>query len=581
MDTAQSPSLTIQEPTPIDQSNPAVEDDYNPKPINRKKKKRVLKDTTITPSPPSSSSSSSVTASMNRGSHVAYKRRSPKVVYAPLRHRGGVGDGDVEAIALPLGMSFAAVVAQILERKDAAGERLSVDHLSMSVWSNFIDAWNVWKTELNVSTCMQICTSAVRESLANVFGDKFDFFARNFQKSFGSTLSTLRLINESSINKRPPALIHQNLEISASDRTPNKSVDCTSSTCIKDCDSETDFTTSLTGDQTHILEEVEENISMGCLGQELALHGQTNQLACAPSSYPVINMFSTIERSVVEQARSNDLKEIEIGLAMKKLKLEEDLLNLTSESNYLERSKLVMGMSKASFRVGKFKTQLEDTRHAELHRKCMDCLVAGLFIMSASLSYSTYVYSYKRIKEATASCSVSHKESKFGWFVKPFSSFNSWLQILTCQVQVVSQMAFGILIIIAVAFLLVQRSSTQQRTMPITFILLLLGALCGFTGKLCVDTLGGSGLQWLLYWEALCTLQFFSNVFTSNLFCLLHGPVIAIAQGTKPNTICPYWFRQSLFYTTSLLLLPLCCGLLPFAGPGEWIDHFFFDKTDG
>uniref|UniRef100_A0A6N2M0N9 Uncharacterized protein n=1 Tax=Salix viminalis TaxID=40686 RepID=A0A6N2M0N9_SALVM len=55
-------------------------------------------------------------------------------------------------------MSFAAVVAQIcnygiqmsykhlevLERKDAAGERMSVDHLSM------------------------ICTSAVRESLANV-----------------------------------------------------------------------------------------------------------------------------------------------------------------------------------------------------------------------------------------------------------------------------------------------------------------------------------------------------------------------------------------------------------------------------
>ncbi|KAJ6419538.1 hypothetical protein OIU84_029607 [Salix udensis] len=385
MDTAPSPSLTIQEPTPIDQSNPAVEDDYNPKPINRKKKKRVLKDTTITPSPPSSSSSSSVTASMNRSSHVAYKRRSPRVVYAPLRHRGGVGDGDVEAIALPLGMSFAAVVAQILERKDAAGERLSVDHLSM------------------------ICTSAVRESLANVFGDKFDFFARNFQKSFGSTLSTLRLINESSINKRPPALIHQSLEISAPDRTPNKSVDCTSSTCIKDYDSETDFPTSSTGDQTHILEEVEENISMGCLGQELALHGQTNQLACAPSSYPVINMFSTIERSVVEQARSNDLKEIEIGLAVKKLKLEEDLLNLTSESNYLERSKLVMGMSKASFKVGKFKTQLEDTRHAELHRKCLDCLVAGLFIMSASLSYSTYVYSYKRIKEATASCSLSHK----------------------------------------------------------------------------------------------------------------------------------------------------------------------------
>ncbi|KAL3584062.1 hypothetical protein D5086_015123 [Populus alba] len=519
-DPSPSPSLTIQEPTPTDHSNPAVENGYNLKPTYRKKKKRIFKDTTIKPPPPSSSSSSSVTASMNRISNVAYKRRSPKVVFAPLRHRGGVGDGNVEAIALHLGMSFAAVVAQVLERKDAAGERLSVDHLSM------------------------ICTSAVRESLASVFGDKFDFFARNFQNSFGSTLSTLRLIDESSINKRPPALIHQNLDISAPGRTPNKSVGCARSTCIKDCDSETDLPTTLTGDQTHVLEKVEENISMGSLGQELALHRQTNQLACAPSSYPVINTFSAIERSVVEQARSNDLKEIEIGLAMKKLKLEEELLNLTSESNYLGRSKLVMGMSKASFEIDKFKTQLEDTRHAELHRKCSDCLVAGLIIMSASLSYSAYV--------------------------------------LMCQVQVVSQMAFGILIILAVAFLLVQRSSSQHRTMPITFILLLLGAVCGFTGKLCVDTLGGSGSHWLLYWEALCALQFFSNVCPSTLFCLLHGPVTvtAIARGTKPSTICPYWLRRSLFYATSLLLLPLCCGLLPFAGPGEWADHFFSGKTD-
>ncbi|KAJ6737117.1 PROTEIN CPR-5 [Salix viminalis] len=326
----------------------------------------------MTPSPSQPPSSSSV----NKSTRVSYKLRSPKVVFAPVRRRGGVGDGDVEAIALPLGMSFAAVVAQVLERKDAAGERMSVDHLSM------------------------ICTSAVRESLANVFGDKFDFFTRNFQKSFGSTLSTLRLINETSINRGPRALIHQNLESSASNRTINTRVGCTNSACMEDCDSETDLLNNSTEGHTHKLEQVEENISVGCSGQELVLHGQTNQLACAPSSYPLINMYNNMEKSVMEQARSNDLKALEIGVAMKRLKLEEDLLNLTSESNYLERSKLVMGMSRASFKVDKFKTQLEDTRHAELHRKCIDCLVAGLFIMSASLSYSAYV------------------ESKLGWFVR-------------------------------------------------------------------------------------------------------------------------------------------------------------------
>jgi hypothetical protein len=35
------------------------------------------------------------------------------VVFAPVRRRGGIGDDGVEAIALPLGMSFAAVVAQV------------------------------------------------------------------------------------------------------------------------------------------------------------------------------------------------------------------------------------------------------------------------------------------------------------------------------------------------------------------------------------------------------------------------------------------------------------------------------------
>lgn len=239
-----------------------------------------------------------------------------------------------------------------------------------------------------------------------VFGDKFDFFARNFQKSFGSTLSTLRLINESSIDKIAHPLVYQNQEGSAPDSTLNERVGCTGAACIEDCDS-----------VTELPEEVEENISVDCLNQELTLHGQTNQLAYATRSLrPATNMLSTIEKSVVEQTRSNDLKTIEIGLAMKRLKLEEDMLALTTESNYLERSKIVMGMSKASFKADKFRTQLEDTRHAELHRKCIDCLVAGLFIMSASLSYGAYVYSYRRIKEATAACTDKHEARTMSYF---------------------------------------------------------------------------------------------------------------------------------------------------------------------
>lgn len=171
------------------------------------------------------------------------------------------------------------------------------------------------------------------------------------------------------------------------------------------------------------------------------------------------------------------------------------------------------------------------------------------------------------------------QESKSWWIPRPFSSVNSGLHVFRCQVQVVSRMLFGILMILAVAYLLLQRSTTSQRTMPITFILLLLGAACGFVGKLCVDTLGGSGSHWLLYWETLCLLQFFSNVCPSTLFHILYGPV-TVSQGTKSNAICPYWFRQCLFYAIVLLFLPLCCGLLPFASPGEWKDHFLLLATN-
>ena len=135
-------------------------------------------------------------------------------------------------------------------------------------------------------------------------------------------------------------------------------------------------------------------------------------------------------------------------------------------------------------------------------------------------------------------------------------------------------MLFGFLMIITIAYLLLQRSgSSSRQTMPITFILLLLGFACGFAGKLCIDTLGGSGYLWLLYWESLCLVHFFANVWTSALFRILHGPV-NVSQGMKGHTIVPYWIRRSLFYATMLLFLPLVCGLLPFASLGKWIDHF-------
>lgn len=465
----------------------------------------------------------------------------------PIRRSEG---GGVEAIALPLGMSFAAVVAQVLERKDAAGDTMSIDHLS------------------------RVCTSAVRESLTNVFGDKFNYFARNFEKSFGSTLRTLRLINESSTSKGRYHLKNQGQSIL--DVASNE-VGSTSPCGVNYCHSETELPTIETEDVLSAAEEVQEQIAANFISKELALHGENNQLACASSGRlgSVINqnVLSTMEKSVVEQVRSNDLKALELNLAMQKMKLKETQLALNLDSNHLERSKLAMGISKASFKAEKFKNQVEDTRHAELLTKCIDCLVAGIVIMSASLSYAAYVYSYRKISEATAACTPSPQAAKSWWIPNTVSSFNSGLNTLKCQVQVMSRMIFGFLMILAIACLLLRRGATSRHSMPITLILVLLGSFCGFAGKLCVDMLGGSGYLWLLHWETLCLLHFFSNSCTSHLFQILHGPV-NVCQGAERKTMVPYWIRRSLFYSTLLFIIPLVCGLMPFASPSEWKEHF-------
>ncbi|CAK9176752.1 unnamed protein product [Ilex paraguariensis] len=446
----------------------------------------------------------------------------------------------------------------VLERKDAAGERMTVDHLAM------------------------ICTLAVKESLANVFGDKFDCFARNFEKSFRSTLMTLRLIHETSQNNGEENHKHLQEEshFSTSMQPVSSSIegDLSCNSNVKDCESEAVPRYIMSHERLSSLEGTEAHMQANPINLQLALHdGHLNQqLACVPSStvHSVINqtMLSTYEKSIMEQARTNDLKTIEIGLTIKKLRLKETQLALDSDLNFLERCKLSMGISKVSFKADKFRNELEVTRHAELLKTCIDSLVAGMLIMLACLGYGVYVYSHKRITEATASC-IPSKESQSWWMPKPMSSFNSGLQILRCQVQAVSRMLFGVFMILAISYLLLRRSATSTQMMPVTLILLLLGIACGFAGKLCIDTLGGSGYHWLFYWEALCLLHFFSNMCTSALFLVLHGP-INVSERAKGSAVFPYWLRRVMFYTTLLLFLPLLCGFMPFASPGEWKNHF-------
>nr|KYP69344.1 Protein CPR-5 [Cajanus cajan] len=517
-------------------------------------------------------SSSSSRKGKGKGKGAAFKRRNSRVLVR--RHRAN----NVDTIGLPLGMSFAAVMAQVND--DAK-------------------AWFYLTTIM--SACYLFCLLHIRQQ---VFGDKLDGLMSNFEQSFSSTLSTLQLIYESSKSNEGNILNDTNAEIRSSKLIFDKGV-CSGDIVTEDAYSRPSHVEiqnqSISRDSP---EEVRDNFHtdsvsldspeegrdichMGSVSRDLTSYGQSNQMVSFSQIFSgsVNNlMVSLIKKSVMEQCRSNELKcrsnelkwrsnELktrELDLYMESLKLKEDALSAKHDSNNLNRSKLAMGESKASFKAEKFKTQLEDTRHGELKKKCIDCLITGLLIMSSSLLYGAYVYSYERITEATESCTPS---------TQAITSFNSRLNILWCQVQVMSRMAFGVLMIFAVAYLLLQRSTTSSQTMPVTFIVLMLGVGCGYCGKMCVDTLGGRGDVWLFYWEILCLLHFLSLCWTSALYSILHGSVTA-PQTTEKNTIFRYWIRRVLFYGAMLVLLPLFCGLMPFATLGQWKDHFTLKGSD-
>ncbi|XP_021736627.1 protein CPR-5-like isoform X1 [Chenopodium quinoa] len=537
----QPPSITTVNHTLSE--TPSQPSDFPSKPqinglkLTRKIKKRVVDET----------SSASSSSSIQRGIRIPNKRKNPRFSV----RRSAT---DVEAIAFPLGMSIAAVLAQILEKKDLTNENVAVDHLAM------------------------ICTSAVRESLTNVFGDKFDAFARNFEKSFGSTLSTLRLIKNSSVDVREDQVRNdvgdcisgetQSISVNNGDRSAKRF------DIADGCTIPVNHSTGAQG-RMKTVEEEEDIQSADSRNQDLPLQGHiSSQIVISNMRNHLSNhsVLSTVEKSVIEQTRANDLKSVEIGLIMRKLQLKETQLALNSDLNSLERCKLSLGISRTSFKAEKFKNQLEETRHSELLKTCVDFLVADLLIMSGCLGYGVYAFSYDNLRQLSRSCSA-YEVSKSWWIPKPMASFNSGLQTLKCEVQVYSRMLFGLLMILAIAYVLIQRSEISRQAMPITFLILLLGVGCGFAGKLCVDTLGGDGYQWLIYWEVLCLLHFFLNVFTPFFFYILNGP-IQVSQERKSRVIFPFWMRRWLFYLI-LILIPVCCGFLPFASPRAWWEEHF------
>lgn len=243
-----------------------------------------------------------------------------------------------------------------------------------------------------------------------VFGDRFDNFVTNFETSFRSTLKTLRLISNSSQIESELSQKARSGGCSCSEATDGVSLPHRNITEQHTRAGHQDSSFDRTEDSRCLSDDgqaqMEENMEMKPLSQQIVLHSeQIEQQLARASPSTSSSMISIMEKSVVEQTRSNDLQTVMINLTKEKLRLKEIQLELSSSQNFLDRLKLSMGFSKASFREEKFKTQLQETRQVELLKNSLDLLVTGLILMLFALAYGAYVYSHRKLVEATEACS--------------------------------------------------------------------------------------------------------------------------------------------------------------------------------
>lgn len=213
---------------------------------------------------------------------------------------------------------------------------------------------------------------------------------RNFEKSFGSTLRTLHLINKTPVYGQDMP--------QCSYRSGNSVPEVKLSAA----------------DSQSWIHDVQEDTPLSFMDNQIIPHvGVSHQLAhltCGTSAPGIFQrVLSVFERSVNEQARSNELKELELGLTVRGLHLKESQLSLSSEANELKKIEIRLGFQKVSFKVEKFKIQMENTRHAELLRKLIDMLLTAVVLMSICFGYGTYIYSYQRITAVTSACAAASR----------------------------------------------------------------------------------------------------------------------------------------------------------------------------
>lgn len=162
----------------------------------------------------------------------------------------------------------------------------------------------------------------------------------------------------------------------------------------------------------------------------------------------------------------------------------------------------------------------------------------------------------------------------FNKVVNSLNHLTSRLHMFACEVTVASRMFLGLGIISVVAASLLRKSVTgNSQAMPATILIVVMGGICGLAGKFAVDSMGGSGFHWLLLWETFCLVHATATCFTSTLYRVLYGlPPSATGKRHRQPYLMRPWWRRFWFHVTTVLVLPILTGLLPFARVREIVE---------
>ncbi|KAL2653238.1 hypothetical protein R1flu_021366 [Riccia fluitans] len=288
--------------------------------------------------------------------------------------------------------------------------------------------------------------------------------------------------------------------------------------------------------------------------------------------------YDLLERSVVAQEHHNrllawDLQRRSQGLAMK-----QEHLHLQYESNTIMRENVDLSRRRAEFKENELQDCKLNLAYSEFSRACADQLVAGLCVMLVVLGFSFWQFSYDRLSGVVTVCRPPDRETNHqggwlgtNWMYNNLNAFTYQLQAFICEVTKAGRMIVGLVIIAFVTSSLLRRSvTTSSQAMPATIIVIVLGGICGFAGKFSIDSLGGSGLHWLILWECLCFTHAFATCFTPLLYHLLNGSPARNYFETLPLTSrISSAVARFTFYAVLVFFLPLMAGLLPFASPEE------------